>query len=251
VTASLPMYDLPEIRAATNVFGKSVLRRLSFDGELARETDHEALWRDERLVFSQTCGYPLTHELAGQVRYAATPHYDADGCDGPLYRSLILARIKQPLESFRGARAAINAANSMSGMLALKLVFARLANNGKFFGDAIVTGSHLASMTAVRDGVADVCAIDAVTVALTRLHAPQHLDGLIEVARSPQAPGLPYITRARIPQDVVAALTAAFADDAAADARAALLLDGFSVLDDEAYDVIPRLEKSVADFKLL
>ncbi len=84
-------------------------------------------------LFSQACGYPFTHEFKDLLKYIATPHYAVPGCQGANYCSFIFARFDQPLDSFRGGIAAVNNPDSMSGMLALKLVFAPFATEGKFF----------------------------------------------------------------------------------------------------------------------
>jgi ABC-type phosphate/phosphonate transport system substrate-binding protein len=236
------MYDWPEIRPATDAFWAGLARHLGVVGKLDRGSAHHALWRQPQLFFSQTCGYPLTHEFKGILRYLATPHYLADGCEGPYYRSIIMARDKQPLDQFAKARPAINSMDSMSGMLALKLVAAPLHNKGEFFAPALFTGSHLASMVAVQQGVADICAIDCVCVALARRHRPEVLAGLSEIARSQAVPGLPYVTRANAVPTLRRQLLATFADPDLAEARAALLLSGITVLPDDAYDIIPQLE---------
>ena len=59
------------------------------------------------------------------LNYVATPHYDCAGCDGATYSSFVFAREAIPLTGFRGKIAAVNGMDSMSGMLALKLVFDR------------------------------------------------------------------------------------------------------------------------------
>src|SRR3546814_15586928 len=63
---------------------------------LTRDGDHAALWTAPDLLFSQTCGYPLTHALAGRVTLVATPTYGCPGCDGGPYRSEILVRRDAP-----------------------------------------------------------------------------------------------------------------------------------------------------------
>jgi ABC-type phosphate/phosphonate transport system substrate-binding protein len=204
-----------------------------------------AAWRRPDLLFSQTCGYPFTHEFRGRLAYVATPHYGADGCRGAGYSSIVFARDMQPLAAFRGSRAAINAPDSMSGMLALQLVFAPLAEQGEFFDATICTGSHLASLAAVRAGAADVCAIDAVCVAMARRHRPEALAGLAEIARSPQVPGLPYVTVCGDVARLRAALSAVFADPALRATRDQLFLTGYSVLATQAYDRITILEDAM------
>ena len=129
------------------------------------------------------------------LKYIATPHYAAPGYKDADYCSFILARYDQPPDSFRGGVAVVNNPDSMSGMLALKLVFAPFATDGRFFARAMQSGGHVKSMLAVRDGLADVCAIDAVCVAMARRYRPDYLEGLVEIARSPSVPGLPYVTR--------------------------------------------------------
>jgi ABC-type phosphate/phosphonate transport system substrate-binding protein len=239
---SLPMYDWPEVQWATDNVAESIVKYSGQQARFVRETDHKATWRRQDLLFTQTCGYPFTHEFKGLFQYISTPHYAADGCDGPLYSSILFAREKRPLAAFAGSIAALNDGDSMSGMLALKLVFYPYAEQGAFFKRSLVTGGHLASMAAVRAGKADVCAIDAVCVALARKHRPADLGGLVEVARSPSVPGLPFVSRRGDVSAMRRALQMAFDDPATAVAREALLLSGFSVLPSGAYQVIPDLE---------
>lgn len=239
---SLPMYDWPEVHWAVNALAAGIAAHSGTAASLEREADHAATWRRQDLLFSQTCGYPFTHEFKGLLQYIASPHYAADGCDGPRYRSILLAREPVPLAAFAGRVAAVNAKDSMSGMLALRLAFAPCAENSPFFKRSLVTGSHLASMTAVRTREADVCAIDAVCVEMARRYRPADLDGLVEVARSPSVPGLPFVTRCGDVTALRQALQGVFDDPRLAGAREALLLSGFSILSDDAYDIIPQLE---------
>ena len=146
------MYDWPEVREATDEFWAAMARRLGSDVRLSRPEDFAAAWTRDDLLFSQTCGYPFTHALKGKVSLVATPHYGCDGCDGPFYSSIVFAREQRPLDAFRGAVAAVNTPDSMSGMLALKLVFGPYAEQGRFFGRAIETGGHLKSLAACTRG---------------------------------------------------------------------------------------------------
>ncbi len=247
MTISLPMYDWPEVRAATDDWGAGLMRHLGRAGTvLDRNLDRISGWRSRDLLFSQTCGYPFTHEFRGKLAYVATPNYDVDGCEGAHYSSFLFARERRPLAAFSGGRAALNGPDSMSGMLALKLVLAPHAQTRRFFSQVIETGSHVRSMIAVRDGAADICAIDAVCVALARRYRPDYLDGLVEVARSPMVPGLPYVTAlGSAAEPLRRALDEAFADPALAEARAALFLARHSILADDAYDLILRLEQDM------
>jgi ABC-type phosphate/phosphonate transport system substrate-binding protein len=236
------MYDLAELRPATGALWASLAKALGVSGRLTRGDDWSGPWRNPSLLFSQTCGYPFTHEFAGQLAYVATPHYAAPGCMGAHYCSLIMARRNQPLADFAGGVAAINTPDSMSGMLALKLVFQPLASNGQFFSRNVITGGHAASMQAVQMGQADVCAIDCVTFALLKRHRPSAVENLVAVARSDLVPGLPYVTRGGDVLRLRHALEAVMQDSHLADVRKALLLEGYSVLPADAYDIIPQRE---------
>ncbi len=240
--AALQMYDWPEIREATDRWWAGLAHHLGVDLPLSRPGDFTVPWLRDELFFGQTCGYPFTHALKGRVKLVATPNYHADGCEGPNYCSIVFAREKRPLEGFGGSVAAVNTPDSMSGMLALKLVFAPHVKAGRFFSGAIETGGHLNSMAAVREGRADVCAIDSVCVALARRYRPEALQGLVEIARSPCVPGLPWITRAGDPASMREGLSRAFADPGLKQVREALLLSGFFALDASAYDRITSLE---------
>ncbi|HEY5363060.1 MAG TPA: PhnD/SsuA/transferrin family substrate-binding protein [Aestuariivirga sp.] len=238
-TASLPMYDWPEIRAATDAFWAGLARHAGLVGELTRNDAYDALWRDPALLFSQTCGYPFTHEFRGKLSYIATPHYAAQGCEGANYSSFIFARESLPASHFGNAKSAVNSLDSMSGMLALKLAF---ANQETPLSKPLITGSHVASLAAVQSGQADVCAIEAVVVALARRHRPHLLQGLHEIARSPLVPGLPFVTRSGDVTQLREALQKAFADPSLANAREAMMMTGFSILPTGAYDVILQRE---------
>ena len=239
------MYDWPEVRGATDAWWHGLSRHLGIALELDRNPDHFAAWRQGGLYFSQTCGYPFTHEFKGLLNYVATPHYAVPGCEGANYCSFIFARVDQPLDSFRGGIAAVNNSDSMSGMLALKLAFAPFAREGRFFASAIESGAHAKSMIAVRDGLADVCAIDAVCVAMARRYRPDYMEGLVEIARSLSVPALPYVTRSSNIDGMRAALVVAFADSELQECREQLFLSGHSVLGPNAYERITNLESEM------
>ena len=253
------MYDIPEIREATDSWWAGLAAAFRAEGlsdvpdTLNRIDDVASLWGARDMLFSQTCGYPLTHAWAGRLQVIGTPCYDAPGCEGASYRSLILVReganIHQ-LEDLAGKVVAFNGPDSLSGWLALKLVFATLDKQGDFFDRWDVSGAHLASMTAVRNGEADVCAIDAVTHALAARHQPDLTDSLVEIARSPEAPALPYVTRPDMPADDLqrmrTALTAAMTDPDLKDARQALFLSGVKIQGNKAYDAVLELERSLS-----
>lgn len=101
--ATLPMYDWPEVRAAVDSLWASVARHAGIEAQVSHDILHGADWRRRDLVFSQTCGYPYTHEFRGRLNYIATPHYRADGCHGADYCSILLARSPMTLAAFAGS----------------------------------------------------------------------------------------------------------------------------------------------------
>jgi ABC-type phosphate/phosphonate transport system substrate-binding protein len=125
----------------------------------------------------------------------------------------------------------------------MKLVFAPLAEQGRFFGKLIASGGHSNSMSAVCDGKADICAIDSVCVALAKAYRPDVLKGLVEIARSPQVPGLPFITNCGNLLELREGLARAFADPDLKEARNQLFLSGYSILGHQDYARITELEK--------
>ncbi|MGH6947865.1 MAG: phosphate/phosphite/phosphonate ABC transporter substrate-binding protein, partial [Kiloniellales bacterium] len=196
--ASLPMYDLPEVAAATDAWWRGLACAFAREGiadppaALTRLGDHRLLWRAGDLLFTQTCGYPLTHAFADAFALVATPCYASPDCEGPRYRSLIVTRAEQggmEIADLRGLRLAVNGHDSHSGANALRALVAPLAAGQRFFANVLETGGHLASLAAVTEGSADVCAVDCVTFALLARYRPAALATLRVFARTPLAPG--------------------------------------------------------------
>lgn len=240
--ASLPMYGIAELRAATETWWAGVARHLEECGiagvpkMLTWPRDVYRHWRSPDLLFSQTCGHPLVNLIAGDVRLVATPHYGAPGCDGSRYASHVLVRADAAAESIdglRGGRLAVNGPDSYSGFH----VWTRLLPSGEtresYFGRIIETGSHRAAIRGVRTAEADVCAVDCVTHALLSDRAPDEVEGTRILATSPPVPALPFVTGAATSTDDATRLReglfAALADPSLAEVRAALRLTGASV----------------------
>lgn len=253
--ASLPMYDWPEIGGATDAWWAGLRRHLlaekfSDASEwLERDFDRDRHWRSPDLLLSQTCGYPLTHAFDGALEVVGVPVYAAEGCEEGTYRSVIVvaaaSRYERPAD-LRGGRAAYNSRDSLSGHLALRSMFAPLAAEGRFFGSAVETGSHAASMERVAAGKADVAAIDCVSFALTKTHRPALAAKLRVIGMSPKAPALPYVTASGRPKPELArlkrALASAAEDRSLSGAREALLLKGFEFASLAAYGRVLELE---------
>lgn len=252
---ALQMYDLPELKWATDALAAQLLinfRRAGFlevPYGLDREGDYKAQWTLPDLLFAQTCGYPLVSFLKGQVRYVATPAYGAPHCVAHRYCSLLVVRADDPaqaLPDLRGRRVAINRTYSQSGYNTLRHAVAPLARGGRFFGAVVETGGHGASAAAVAEGRADVAALDSVTHALLARYRPDSVAGLRVIGRTATAPNLPFITRGAASDEEVErlrlALAETFADRDLAEARDALLLTAVAVLPESSYDAILAME---------
>lgn len=249
--ASLPMYDAD--RASVEAWWNGLARALSAEGlgevpsSLAWPGDLDAHWRDPRLLLSQTCGYPLVTGLKNAVQVVGAFRYSAPGCTGTHYRSELIARSGEgaAIEDFRGRTAAINSFDSHSGANALQALVAPLAVDGTFFGGRVLTGSHRRSLEAVQYGTADIAAIDCVTLAGLRRHAPAALIGLEHIGSTMAAPGLPLITAATIRAAELRALQRALvsvcSDPALADVREALFISGFEVAVASDWQLIEEL----------
>jgi ABC-type phosphate/phosphonate transport system substrate-binding protein len=244
--ASLPMYDFPELAAATDALWAALaagLRRrgVAAPGRLTRPAgDLHAHWRDPDLLLSQCCMGPVALTLGGAVRVIAHPVYDAEGCEGPTYRSALVARAAdagRTLGEFRGRTAAVNGPDSLSGRHALREALAPFGP-GRFFGGVVVTGAHRASARAVAEGRADLAAIDCVSWALIGRVEPALAERLTVVGWTAPAPSLPLVTAAGTPPAAAAALRDAvaetFAAPGTAEARATLGLTGATPPDPDA-----------------
>ena len=246
------MYDTPERASARDAWWAGLRRHWRAAGlrgipdRADMPEDLYALWLSPDLFFAQTCGYPLTHRLKDRVTLVATPCYAADGCVGSTYCSVIVARRDSDvhgLDDVAGKVAAINGYDSQSGWNALRH---SLIGRGAL-ARIIKTGGHRRSMAAVREGRADIAAIDCVAYANVQAVAPHETAPLHVIAKSASAPNLPYITRRDISatelQKLRDGLQAAVTDPALAEARSALLIAGVEIVLLQAYDHILQMER--------
>ncbi len=263
--AALPMYDWPEIRDPTDALWRAVRdaaarRGLDLPGELDRARLPFDLWTDPALVLGQTCGLPFVTRLRGKVRLLATPCYSATGCEGPRYSSMIVVARNsgyRQLADLRGARAAYNGPHSQSGYAALRATLAPLADGQPFFAKTIETGSHRASLRALAEDLADICAVDALCWALATRHDTAITCRLRVIGQTAMTPGLPLICAISRNDSEVAAIREALAEAIAEGldpaTRTALMLDGLEILPEHDYDAISAMGDAAdaLDYKIL
>ncbi|WP_321945188.1 phosphate/phosphite/phosphonate ABC transporter substrate-binding protein [Paraburkholderia sp. J10-1] len=261
--ASLPMYNVTPHHAALwrSLLSESVaVFARSFDpGEvtIVNSPEGELMphWRRKDLLLSQTCGFPYRIlGLADEVQLISTPIFDAPGCEGPRYRSVLVVsaqaweRGANMLEACRGLRAACNGVDSHSGMNAFRHAVAPLARGGSFFASVLRTGSHAGTLQALASGKADVGAIDCVTLALLRDSHPESFDGVRTIGMTASAPGLPLIASRALDENQAHALRDALDTALAIDPERArtLRLRGFARLSGEAYAEIEDMANAAA-----
>ncbi len=218
LTASLPMYNLPEMRPRNAAFWDALAEELRREGrtDLPEALSFERLPVPDRIgsevLFSQTCGYPLQTIYRGQFRLLGVPTYDAPGCRRGTHCAFILVRDDSSCEmpeDLRGATFALNSRHSNSGMNLPRLLFARLAGGKPFFRSVVETGSHPNSMARVASGELAAASIDCLTYAFFKDHRPQAVASLRVLAETPESPAIPFITSSATPADDAALLQAA------------------------------------------
>jgi len=157
---------------------------------------------------------------------------------------VIIGREELDVAAASGAdplRAACNDRESLSG-------FVSLLDRGWQL-DVMWTGSHVASIAAVRSARADVASIDAVTWAYVTRDSPADVAGLTIVGRGPRVPTLPVIAAAGTTEDEVAswraAISRAVKDPALRPILDTLLIQGFEPrdLDDYTRSLQPLVER--------
>lgn len=257
--ASMPMYDLPEVRSALDRLWEDLARNFSLEGipdvpnKLVHGRPLRKLWGDPSLFFSQCCGYDLVNRYKGKLILLATPHYGAPGCKGINYSSVVIVKEDCPntdVLQMRGAICVINGPESHSGMGALRALVAPNSHQGRFFSQVKVSGAHAKSIEMVRNGEANVAAIDCVTYALLKWYRPATFEGIRKLGRTYRAPGIPYVTRATGKSDLLKRMRTAifqtFDNAILRDVRRALFLRSIEVPDSSAYHRIVEFQKMSA-----
>jgi ribosomal protein S18 acetylase RimI-like enzyme len=218
VIVSLPMYDLPELRAKTDAFWSVIrdqLELLDVDSpdELTRPTGpYVNHWRDTNLLMSQSCGYPVVRDLNGAVDVVGSFSTVVDEPGQPgWYRSVIICRTddhrgnegseSDPLAGFRelggaDARArvlcAANGPDSLSGWISLGAAW--VSGDAAAIPTVFVTGGHVSSLAAVQSGAADLASIDSLTFHLLSEVRPEAIGGLRIIGRGPLVAVTPMVT---------------------------------------------------------
>lgn len=238
-TASLPMYNLPEMRALNAVFWSALRGLLTEAGhtELPTALNFERPPVPDRIeptvMFSQTCGWPLETIFKGQTIRLGTPCYDAEGCEGPTHCGVFVVPVTSPattLGDLAGGVFLLNSRHSNSGMNLPRRSLAELAGGRAFFGRVIETGSQPGNLDRIAEGEADVTTVDCVTYAFWQRHRPAAAARVRMLVRTPPSPAIPFVTSIETPAAVVEALRGALRA-IAREPRFAAVRDGLLIRD--------------------
>jgi hypothetical protein len=217
LVASLPMYDSLLSYESSGVLWSAIAKQLTSlqtanEVQLDKFSSCHALWTGEGLILSQACGYPLVAHYKDYLQVVGTPVYAAPGCQGPTYRSVVVARLDATINSLtqvvqtiaggHGLAIAVNSFGSCSGWAMFLSTLSQALSKHSAALDSIgalrtvLTGSHIGSMKSVQAGHADIASIDCVTYALAQHHCPALLKGIKVIGWTDSAPALPFVTRA-------------------------------------------------------
>jgi ABC-type phosphate/phosphonate transport system substrate-binding protein len=252
--ATLPMYDWPETRDATNKLWDAVYNSLNdhkvdAPKDLTRETDPMKAWQDPNLIIGQTCGLPFVNLLTQETVLIGTPAYDIE-CGAGSYYSVLIVREDadiQTISDLKGKIFGYSSTMSQSGYAAFHYHLNAAEFSRELLGAEQLTGSHRDSIKAVASANVDVAAIDAVSWALAEHHEPTTSAIRILDCTDP-TPGLPLITarsnKTRLKTIRLAIIEALASLDAGV--RDDLLLMGFAQTTEQDYEVIKSRFETIA-----
>ena len=255
-SASLPMYDLPEMADANVEFWRVLCELLvghrvdvgdcAFDLTSRGDPDRSG----KNVIFTQTCGYPLFKHCRDQWHVLATPCYAMAGCEGPYHRSFFIVRTDDratQLDDLRGRVFGCNSLRSNTGMNLPRLSLAHIANRKRFFSNVVVTGSHLQSLERLCSGSIDLCSVDCVTWGFLERFRPGLTARARILAETASSPSLPFVTASATSRHDKAALRDAldemFAEPRTVDTLTPLAMCGVAHLDDATYEHLLEYER--------
>ena len=193
--SSLPMYalnEIPELSIANDYFYSLICQEynnldekniMKIPDKLI-DNNNTIIMLSEKgatgeLFLGQVCGWPVVQQ-PNYFKILAIPHYNAKGCDGFFYSSVIITHSDNHehyslndiinIDSHKYI-VAMNSRNSCSGCL---LFAATLGKNvmKKLSKNILWTGSHINSIEAISTRRADFASIDCVTFELIRKNRP-------------------------------------------------------------------------------
>ena len=234
VIASMPMFDLVEIRRETDALWAAIAAHLGgtrTPTELTRPdvalVEH---WRRPDLLLSHACGYPAARDFGAGQHILGSFSVACGEADRPgWYRSVLLCRDDDPragegVAAFGGAPVVANDEGSLSGWVSLGWA---LHEAGVRPGPLQFSGAHVISLRMLIEGAADLTAVDAHTFALLTHHRSEAVRGLRVIGRGPVVAFTPLFSAlAEMVDPLRVAITAALVSSSP-ELRSALMITGF------------------------
>jgi ABC-type phosphate/phosphonate transport system substrate-binding protein len=254
-TASLPMYNLPEMRPLNAHFWQALRELLAEAGlrDLPEALSFDRPPVPERIgpeiLFSQACGYPLETIFWGQAIRLGTPCYQAPGCDGPTHRGVFVVPAASPareLGDLRGGVFLFNHRYSNSGMNLPRRALADIADRRPLFAQAIETGSQPGNLDRIARGEADATAVDCVTYAFWRRHRPEAARQVRILGWTLPSPAIPFVTSAATPAPTIELLRRTLREARCREAAEGLMLADIVDVPDAAYRGLLDYERDAA-----
>lgn len=248
--ASLPMYNLPEMRSLNAALWGALRAELARRGlddtpdALDFERQPVPVRIEADTLFTQVCGYPLQTIYRGQATILGAPVYAAEHCNGASHAGVFIVHRDssyRQLADLRGCRFVYNSRHSNSGMNLPRRSLADIADCQPFFGTVTETHSQPGNIERVSRGEADASCVDCVTYAFFCRHRPE-LGRLTRVLTvTPPSPSIPFVTSSGAPEDLKQclreALSAVARSERWARERAGLMLRDIVPIDPASYQV--------------
>ncbi|CAA6804909.1 MAG: Unknown protein, partial [uncultured Thiotrichaceae bacterium] len=155
--ASLPMYDFPEVRAATDAWWAGVARHMQCFGikdvpmQLQHDVPVKSLWQHDDLLLSQCCGFDVVCGFKDSLSVLMITDWAAEGCYDGHYSSWVVVHEDSPYQQiadFFNRVAVINGRESHSGMNGLLALVQPYSKGGFFFERINESGAHVDSLAA-------------------------------------------------------------------------------------------------------
>ena len=202
-----------------------------------------ALWQRDDLAGAFMCGYPFSRAERQPIALAAPVPSPASYRNRPEYWTCIVAREDsgiRTLDDTYSRRMAYTTPDSQSGYQAVRTLVARKSHPFSSMVGPLVTPRRV--VEAVLEGAADAGPVDSYALDLLRLHEPQLVAPLRDVATTPPTPIPLLVASPGLPGDEVDRLRQALDgvehEPALAAVRSALLLRRFAAVGPLAYAVL-------------
>ena len=213
--ACLDMYNWPETSDVFAAYWKRVYNQLNQLGVAApvnlssEDEDLRKSADDASLLLGQICGITYARNNEERHRFVPLGAFICDDADltAGTYCSVLISRLDHELDlnNPKTLTVAANEYSSLSGWIVLAQYFSGQSILNPFL-DVVISGSHRNSAEMVRQGQADLAALDMISWKMLKRFDPGLGSGLTIVGRTSPRPGLPLVTSTHHDNDLIAAL---------------------------------------------